>query len=46
MNSRNVLNILGKIILTEALLMLPSLIVSLIYGDGDAKFFVWTSILE
>ena len=44
MNSRNVLNILGKIILTEALLMLPSLIVSLIYGDGDAKFFVWTMI--
>ena len=44
MNSRKVLNILGKIILTEALLMLPSLIVSLIYGDGDAKFFVWTMI--
>ena len=33
MNSRKVLNILGKIILTEALLMLPSLIVSLIYGE-------------
>lgn len=44
MNSRKVLNILGEIILTEALLMLPSLIVSLIYGDGDAKFFVWTMI--
>lgn len=44
MNRRKVLNILGKIILTEALLMLPSLIVSLIYGDGDAKFFVWTMI--
>ena len=42
MNKRRVLNVLGRIILTEALLMLPSLAVALIYGDGDAICFVVT----
>ena len=42
MNKPRVLNILGKIILTEALLMLPSLVVSLIYGDGDYWYFLVT----
>ena len=42
MNRRRVLKILGKILMTEAMLMVPSLIVSLIYGDGDALYFVGT----
>ena len=42
MNKPRVLNILGKIILTEAFLMLPSLVVSLIYGDGDYWYFLVT----
>ena len=42
MNKPRVLNILGKIILTEALLMLPSLVVSLICGDGDYWYFLVT----
>lgn len=36
MNKRKIISVLGKIILTEALLMIPALIVSLIYQDGDA----------
>ncbi len=44
MNRRRVLNILGKVILTEAILMVPSLIVALLYGDGDARYFVWTIV--
>lgn len=35
MNKRRICNLLGKIILTEVILMAPALIVSLIYGDGD-----------
>lgn len=42
MNRRRILNILGKIILTEVILMVPSLIVALIYGDGDAAGFAVT----
>ncbi|MBD5393549.1 MAG: TrkH family potassium uptake protein [Lachnospiraceae bacterium] len=44
MNKRKIVSIIGKIILMEALLMVPSLIVSLIYGDGDAMAFVYTII--
>lgn len=40
MNRRRVLKILGKILMTEAMLMVPSLIVSLIYGDGDAMYLL------
>ena len=42
MNRRRVLNILGRVVLTEAGLMVLPLIVSLLYGDGDAKYFLWT----
>lgn len=42
MNKRRVLNVLGRIILTEALLMIPSLAVSLYYGDGDAGYLAVT----
>lgn len=44
MNKRRVLNVLGGIILTEALLMLPSLAVARIYGDGDTVYFIATII--
>lgn len=44
MNKRRIVNFLGKIILTEVLLMIPSLVVSLIYGDGDWLYFVKTMI--
>lgn len=44
MNKRRVLNVLGKVILTEACLMIPSLIVSLLYGEGDARYFLWTML--
>ncbi|MBQ4283482.1 MAG: TrkH family potassium uptake protein, partial [Lachnospira sp.] len=44
MNKRRIVNLLGKIILTEVMLMIPSLIVALIYGDGDWKYFVATMI--
>lgn len=44
MNKRKIASIIGKIILIEAVLMIPSLIVALIYGDGDASAFLWTII--
>ena len=44
MNKGRVLNILGKIVLTEVLLMIPSLAVALYYGEGDAKFFLYTML--
>lgn len=44
MNRRRVLKILGKIILTEAILMVPSLIVALIYKDGDALYLFYTIV--
>lgn len=44
MNRRRILHLLGKIILTEVILMIPSLIVSLIYAEGDAVDFVVTMV--
>lgn len=40
MNSRRVVNTLGRIVLTEAGLMLPSLLVSFFYQDGAAFYFI------
>lgn len=40
MNYKLVIHILGKVLLLEAVLMIPSLIVALIYGQGDALSFV------
>ncbi|BCJ95371.1 potassium transporter KefA [Anaerocolumna cellulosilytica] len=45
MNYRLVLNILGKVMLLEAALMIPSLIVSIIYGDGDSLAFLITILI-
>lgn len=42
MNKRLVIRLLGAILLLEAACMVPSLILALIYGDGDAMAFVKT----
>ncbi len=42
MNYRLVFRLLGRLLLLEAALMLPSLAVSLIYGQGDAMAFLCT----
>lgn len=44
MNRRKILNVLGKIILTEVILMIPSLFVALLYNEGDADSFLYTMI--
>ena len=42
MNKRLVVRLLGAIMLIEALAMLPSFLISLIYRDGDALALVYT----
>ncbi len=44
MNTGKIMNIIGRILFVEVLLMLPSLLVSLIYRDGDTMAFVYTMI--
>lgn len=44
MNKRRILNVMGRIVLTEALLMVPSLAAALLYGDGDAVYFIVTIV--
>ena len=44
MNKRRIIFILGHILLLEAVLMIPSLLASLIYGDGDANALLVTMI--
>lgn len=44
MNKRIIVNFIGKIILIEVGLMIPALVVSLIYHDGDARGFLMTMI--
>ena len=42
MNKRLIARLLGAILVIEALAMLPSLLVSLIYRDGDAVALLWS----
>ena len=42
MNRKLIVHLLGYLLLFEALFMLPSLFVALLYGDGDAMAFVYT----
>ncbi len=42
MNKRIIISTVGKIIFLEALLMVPALLVSLFYGDGDTPGFLVT----
>jgi len=44
MNKRKIISIIGKIILIEAVLMIPSLLVSAYYRDGDTAAFACTMI--
>ena len=44
MNKRKIISIIGKIILIEVLLMVPALLVSILYGDGDTWAFLCTMI--
>ena len=44
MNKRIIISIIGKIILTEVILMIPALLISLAYQDGDALGFIFTMI--
>lgn len=44
MNKRIIVNFIGKIILTEVILMIPALLVSLIYRDGDTWGFLLTMV--
>ena len=44
MNKRKIISFIGKIMLIEAALMLPALIIALCYGDGDAPAFICTII--
>ena len=45
MNIKLLLRLLGAILLVEAAAMLPSLAMSIGYGEGDAMAFVWTTLL-
>ena len=45
MNIKLLLRLLGAILLVEAAAMLPSLAMSIGYGEGDAMAFVWTILL-
>ena len=40
-----VLRVIGSILIVEALLMLPSLFISLYYGEGDSTAFIVSMIL-
>lgn len=44
MNKRKIISIIGKIILIEAALMIPALLIAIGYGDGDAPAFIGTII--
>ena len=44
MNKRIIVSTIGKIILLEVLLMIPALLVSLIYRDGDTMGFLITMV--
>ena len=45
MNVRLIFKTQGQLVLIEAILMIPALMVALIYGDGDVMAFVWTMVL-
>ncbi|MBP3648593.1 MAG: TrkH family potassium uptake protein [Clostridia bacterium] len=45
MNKRLLLRLIGSILMIEAAAMVPSLLVSLYFGDGDAIAFVYTILL-
>ena len=46
MNKRIIISVVGKIIFLEAMLMVPSLLVSLFYRDGDTLGFLITVVVS
>ncbi len=44
MNKRKIISFIGKIMMIEAALMIPSLLIAFCYGDGDAAAFLYTII--
>lgn len=44
MNKRKIISFIGRIILIEAVLMIPAFLIALGYGDGDAPAFLFTII--
>lgn len=44
MNKRKIISFIGKIMMIEAVLMIPAFLIALGYGDGDAKAFLLTII--
>lgn len=46
MNKRIIISVVGKIIFLEAMLMVPSLMVSLFYRDGDTMGFLITVVVS
>ncbi len=45
MNILLIIHMLGAILLVEGAAMVPSLLIALLYGDGDAMAFVWTMLI-
>ena len=45
MNTLLLLRLVGSILLVEGAAMTPSLLISLIYGDGDAPAFLWPILI-
>ncbi len=45
MNTLLLLRLVGSILLVEGAAMVPSLVIALVYGDGDALSFLWTILL-
>ena len=45
MNKRLVVKLLGRLLLMEAALMLPALLISLILGQGDSMAFVYAILI-
>ncbi len=45
MNKRLILRTMGRLLLMEAVLMLPSLLVALIYGEGDGLSFLYAILI-
>ena len=46
MNRKLIVRMLGALLLIEAAAMLPSLIVSLVYGEGDALPILYSIVIN
>ena len=46
MNRKLIVRMLGALLLIESAAMIPSLIISLIYGDGDASAITYSILIN